>query len=531
MVRSQASQGVPKEKNPETKGVLARSRLPTYAVILGIAGILLYPIVIVSILAVVFGLKARREIKVGHRRGRGMVIAGTALGAIGILGAAYFWALQYAHSRLPQPSTSSTKLSAEQTRYLTNRAGMLDDFALGLNQARFEKDRVASLSSTTDGRQDSMDIYTQESFEMAKNGSATTISGNLLLVSKASSIPSLPAEGSPKSSKWLEMPVAYAAEKTRLVFSTAEPAGGRIVIDGDQVTLLNEWGGTLGQYTFTGTNVLKAIQDVLDSKIPPPSDSQRCEQGVSSVDNARVFVAHWDTQKEIKKNGQKTSSNEAVAIGGQSVGSYDCQTKQRRAYVIIDFRGEINGRSFESLVFSPQPLPKTAFMSEIELHMKTNYHSKYSRKLVALQCERRGLVSQLESPIKCFAEDSKDNTTSAEIIIHEDGAWAYKWGPVTAPASAPSTPTAQPPPRAATATEYITIECPSNSQVVERGQAGICSELGTYRHFCPTYTEPVYGSDDDISYCYNPRNEAKAPKSDPKSAWLAPGYGSQTFPR
>ena len=64
----------------------AIDRTSGYAIaslVLGIAGLVFFPLV-PSILAVVFGNKAREEIRRGEARGDGLAIAGVILGWVGI---------------------------------------------------------------------------------------------------------------------------------------------------------------------------------------------------------------------------------------------------------------------------------------------------------------------------------------------------------------------------------------------------------------------------------------------------------------
>ena len=75
----------------ETATALPRSRSATAALILGILGLPSYPIGIVSILAIAFGMKALGQIRARRARGRGMSIAGIVLGMTGVLATTAAW--------------------------------------------------------------------------------------------------------------------------------------------------------------------------------------------------------------------------------------------------------------------------------------------------------------------------------------------------------------------------------------------------------------------------------------------------------
>ena len=89
-----------------------------------------------------------------------MSIAGIAFGMTGVLATTAAWTYFLStYTALPEPLVSSPKISPEGTRYLRNRAAVLSDFAQGVSQGRLQKGRRISLSSTTGGRNDSIDVY------------------------------------------------------------------------------------------------------------------------------------------------------------------------------------------------------------------------------------------------------------------------------------------------------------------------------------------------------------------------------------
>ena len=211
-----------------------------------------------------------------------MSIAGIVLGMTGVLATTAAWTYFLStYTPLPEPLVSSPKISPEGTRYLRNRAAVLSDFAQGVSQGRLQKGRMISLSSTTGGRKDSIDVCDLEGLETSPGfririeastnrqgkAAASGIRGNLLLVSKGSTAPPLPiaALRSYRDSKLRELigqsifpwqiPTAYAAEAPQLVYGTADPPGGRIIIEGSQVTLYDASGKALGRYTFTGLDL------------------------------------------------------------------------------------------------------------------------------------------------------------------------------------------------------------------------------------------------------------------------------------
>lgn len=609
--------------------VSRKSRSAIAALVLGIVGLLTYPLGIASILAIIFAIIALREIRTGKTRGRWMSISGILLGIVGFIAALLVWTFLISSLSLPKPMFSSPEISKGGIRYLKNYAAILSDFSQRSNEKRLGKGRFATYSSVSEGRKDSIKIYYPKGLETAtsfKIGIKATkyqqgdtavseIQGNLLFASKYSTSKFLPVSSQirfdknilvQQSAQKLHIPIAYAADPSRKDYGTGEPSGGQIAVEENRLTLFDKKGNRQGEYTFDGLDVPTIIQETYAKQVPLPNEKMVKEacKNAKSVANAHVFTTLWDSRMESNKKGQKISKNETAELIISKAASYDCKTKQRTLHFFINFQGAFDGKKFQGIVFYPIP-PVYFDMEKIKLHMKETYQASTGRKLTTLQCGDKERVSYKESPIKCNAKDAKDNSTTAEITIN-DASYSYAWGPVVPSGidmaeieksikedyiaktgrkliylkcshkgivsykdsaitcdakdsndgivdftitirkdnsyywawkrSQPQKPTpiVQPSPRKS---DIIVIECPSNSDVIGINRAGLpngasmCSESGTYRHFCPPHTEPVYGSDNDIAYCYNPYNEAGASKGDPNSAWLGPGYGPSIFSR
>jgi len=113
-------------------------------------------------------------------------------------------------------------------------------------------------------------------------------------------------------------------------FGTGEPPGGLLIVQGDQVTLVDETGATLARFEFAGRKLQELVQDVLDSDVQPPNEesiARGCRNGDDIiVSNTSLFTLLWDASRNNTSSGQTIESQTVTSVSAFKNEIYNCKT-------------------------------------------------------------------------------------------------------------------------------------------------------------------------------------------------------------
>ena len=142
-------------------------------------------------------------------------------------------------------------------------------------------------------------------------------------------------------------------------FGTGEPEGGRLIVQGEQVTLLDKNGATLGSFEFEGRDIQKAVQEVLDSHVPRVDEAiiaGACgEQQAESVSNTSIMSALWDSQSSATSGGQTAEKHRIASFIFSKNEIYDCQTKEYTSSIFIYFAHDDGSTSIQGIGVKSSP--------------------------------------------------------------------------------------------------------------------------------------------------------------------------------
>ena len=142
-----------------------------------------------------------------------------------------------------------------------------------------------------------------------------------------------------------------------IAFGTGEPPGGQLIVQGEQVTLVDENGSTLARYEFKGRNMQEEVQAVLDSDVQPPHEeaiASACREGAETISNTNLISSLWDSSS-VTSSGQTGESQVLASLIASKNETYDCQTKEYTSSFIIDFSHDDGSTAVQALAVKSSP--------------------------------------------------------------------------------------------------------------------------------------------------------------------------------
>ena len=284
----------------------------------------------------------------------------------------------------PQPELvfSGAQITEDAIRSHQNRRQIFAEFTNAVLDGQIGEGSFKSLAATTGGRSDTIDIWYEEgletgdgfrlgltsSFDQVGDAAVREIKGNLLLLLRATplTLSSRRAAGrklaSPARVGQLLQPLEQG--DAAIAFGTGEPEGGRLILQGEQITLVDKDGATLARFGFEGRNMQQSVQEVLASDVPPVHEeaiARGCGDGALNVSNVSIVSALWDISSSITSDGQTSEEQTTASFIFSKNEIYDCQTKEYTSRLIIDFTFEDGSTSVQGLgvVSSPSSAPPT----------------------------------------------------------------------------------------------------------------------------------------------------------------------------
>lgn len=308
---------------------------------------------------------------------------------------------------VPDPAITSPPITAEGLNYLKNTSQIIGELTKGVSEGRMKSDSTLSLSATTGGRTDNMDIcfiegtQTGDGFRLSlapqfqENGGLTMreIKGNVCITNKQSSPPLsalvLPADAGAglfiNRTGQYDFGIALADSRTGMSFAIINPPGGWIVVQGDQVTLLDRGKHVLTKFRFEGRNIEQEARDVMNGYVAPPDEQMIASAYTGrsgSVANSKIFSAFWDFTESHTGDGLNKEKQKMADFIISNTENYDCEKDKYGSYIFVSFQDHQDGIEHDVVAFQEKspPSPKHPIARPI-----INYFKAYPNEIIDVE--------------------------------------------------------------------------------------------------------------------------------------------------